>query len=579
VIVGTAFGAFGIFALSVILILCYLFLSDSSEPERDERIVAVREDPGTAARNRPTASPQPSRAGGYDPTKLLPKDTQSKEFKRARPKTEGAKPKPKKPETKPQAIPKEKPKPRPDPFIDIKARQNRLGLPPRTIIEGQGIRRREKVNNQFIELTKLYGDHATPCSLKLVGEEFAGGGDYEHVVEPADENGTRIWRVVSKVEKARKDIEVGTFKLESDALWFRWLDPTSPVRLQYCLLDITVDGKTERCALNQVISVSPVRLNVDDMGARQRLEGVRSKDLREDDSLRIEFKLEGVEGARPVGNIRPSYEPGEKTRIQVPNPHIQSGGGNKELDVELVFVMDREQGGLFLETKLFARRACYDPETRLFNEKTEQITEKRLGELGEEAVSFIGKTVTSIEGTGYTQIERWHNLDDDQRREKLRFATLVKYQLTHEHKLISLLTSMKDLERARRTSVYKGQEVRDKIKQDLDNTMKDIRPAEQLLQIAKTRIYESVGEQKAEEEITKLNEKFSLPGHIPHFENLRKVEFYQKAREFAEKNKKWCESMREFVHQLANKARLHYRISLKSGDRTIHVAMTDVFAG
>jgi len=510
------------------------------------------------------------------PKGQLPEDTQSEEFKPPPPKNEVAKPKSEKPETQPKETAKEKPKPRPKPFIDINAGQKKLGLPPQTKWEGTGIRRREKVNDQFIELTKLYVDDATPCSLKLVGEEFAARPGWKHVVVPADENGTRIWTVVSKVEKANREIEVGTFKLESDALWFRWLDPTCPVRLQYCLLDITVARKTERCTLNQVISVPPVRLNVDDVVARPKLEGVRTNQFREDDSFRIEFKLEGVEGARFVDNVKPSYEPKEKTRIRVPNPHIQSGGGNKELDVELIFVVDREQKGLFLETKLFARPTYYVPETDSFKEKEEQITEKRLGGLETEGASFIGQAVALIRRKGYQQIERWNNLDDDQRREKRKFAELVRHNVECERHLNDLLMNIGRLERKLRKRLKP--EVEEKTKKELKQFTNKVFPAEQLAKSSKTALDQSVGEQKRENEIKRLDEDFALPGDFPGFENLtRNVEFYERAREFTEKNKKWCESMRKFVHQLADDARLHYRISLQSGDRTIHVAMTDAF--
>lgn len=157
-----------------------------------------------------------------------------------------------------------------DPFDDVVARNRKLELPDAP--KRGTISRAEEQRNPH-DLTQLFVSDLDESHIELRGLEQVASVDAEVTIRESDRNGTKSWTVYVKGKKSvvAKPKEVATFTLEDDWLRFRWGGEAAAVRLEYCLLDITVGDRTETCSLIRPVSFVPIQMTFDDLIHREEL--------------------------------------------------------------------------------------------------------------------------------------------------------------------------------------------------------------------------------------------------------------------------------------------------------------------
>jgi len=266
-----------------------------------------------------------------DPRQLLPEDIR-KEAEKEPPKEELPARDPV-PAVPPATIEPGAPPPPPPSvvFKDVLQRQNRLELPPLHLATAS-VFERHKLNTTPQVLARLYVDDVKQCQLALEGREFAAGGSAQHRLELQDGDGTRTWNLMSQVEAgaAAASSAWGVFELKDQTLSFQW-KTMPPLRLQLCTLAITVGNQTQRCRLTRVEQAPPRQIDFQKMPQSLALKSLEQL-WRAGDDVRVEcfFRI----GAGNIFRADRRLAIGDKTVIQMHNPHVATGMGDDTVEIE-----------------------------------------------------------------------------------------------------------------------------------------------------------------------------------------------------------------------------------------------------
>ncbi|MCL4203130.1 MAG: hypothetical protein KJ000_11570 [Pirellulaceae bacterium] len=456
-------------------------------------------------------------------------------------------------EPRPAEKEKPAPPPKPNPFLEIKKLQNRLQLPPLTVMEGTGSFAKPRLNTEKRELAKLNVKSSQDVQLELVGKEFEPRIGQTNTITHVDENGMRRWEVTTDLRPASgigdaQTTKIATFELQDGVLRFNWEDWKTdrlPLRLAFCSLKLAADGQDVTCTFELPPKTAPSAQLKLEPGARISLAQGGEFALRPDDDLVLDLKFRGIKGDGFTGKSTTKVP---KATFSVPVPHSVS---NAKVELELSLVQDQREG-LWIEGKLFGMAPLLSP-----SERSKDVYWK-----------------SHNWNRGPTTLEL---SDNDVLKKHLEDA---EYLFSQVKLIMQSQFKFKDLKNwlalpATTREIAVGQYAR--LDDDIEMFRKD-ETKKGLTDAQRDRYHGYIRDlnelSKKHPDVPKAYQNHGLDN--PDTRDIAKT--YNKFAPVIEEVRAWHGAMKQFKTDLHNQARLDYRLYVKVDDREITLVETEGFS-
>jgi hypothetical protein len=239
----------------------------------------------------------------------------------------------------------EEAQPPPDPFADIRARQNRLRLPPPMISEGGdaltsvGAFANKSLNRTAVELARIDVKENTDLDLQLGGSEFQPRRkELKYDIRTVRKDNGPRWEVITESPTAigSELTDIATFSLKNGAFFFNWETAESPFRLAFCTLKLTVGDKSETCHFEWEVAKEPSIQLKNETGEPYKLPNIGRFYLRSDDEIFLELKFSGMPGARFAENSTRLTLQQNQTAIRIPLKPYYTNTVNPDASLRLI---------------------------------------------------------------------------------------------------------------------------------------------------------------------------------------------------------------------------------------------------
>ena len=220
----------------------------------------------------------------------------------------------------------------PSPFDDLRQRGNLLVLPQPASLT--------TASSAPSELVRLEVDSAEDVRLSFYSgfsTSDAGPAFSLQADEAKEDPEARAWAVVRGVQGAltTSEAKVASFFLKDRLLSFQWDNTaprwSNPEGLRYQLLDIAIQGVSERCRLSEPVEVVPFRVDFSERPLVEKV-AVSPELLPDPDDLRVELILSGF----PPHEISPgsTLKVGQTSLVRVAMTEAAGLNHGSELDQE-----------------------------------------------------------------------------------------------------------------------------------------------------------------------------------------------------------------------------------------------------
>ncbi len=487
----------------------------------------------------------------------------------------------------------EEAQPPPDPFADIRARQNRLRLPPLTITDGVGAFANTRLNREVVELARIDVKNNADLDLQLAGSEFQPRRDQDKfAIRPVDKGSERRWEITTESPTAlggsSEIIDVATFVLQDGVLRFHWQTREPLFRLGFCTLTLTAYDHSEICYFEWEVAKEPSIQLKNETAERYNLPNIGRFSLRPDDNIFLELKFSGMPGGRFAENPTKLTLQQNQTAIRIPLKPNDAKTNNPDISVRLSFDCEEDEGSiiaLWIESTAIGHAPTMNQTQELVatqwnrehwkrGEKWIDLSDEGINthfaSQGEKLEGELKRFETFLERkTTFKRIGKW--VQEPRELQVIaveRFAELERTVTQLQETLDLLDDKHAQLETLFRETSFPDTKA-ELMKRIQQNRQQAKEPTDLLGQLSIKR-KNLIANQPRLPDVYNYY-KLSEPSHV---ECARIHLFF---RDYLDEVKIWYDAMNRFVKDLRNKARLDYRLFMTIDDREIDLIFTEGF--
>jgi hypothetical protein len=474
------------------------------------------------------------------------------------------------------------------PFHDIRARQNRLRLPPLTVTEGAGTFANTRLNREVVELAEIDVKNNADLDLQLGGSEFQPRQEeLKYDIRTVDKDTVRRWEVMMDRPTAigSELIDIATFSLKNGALRFNWETEQPPFRLAFCTLKLTVDDKSETCHFEWEVAREPSIQPRTEAAARYHFPGISRFSLRPDDEVSLELRFSGMPGARFAENPTRLTLQQDQTGIRIPLKSYDARTMNPDVSVRLS--LNREEDTEFIRG-LWIESAPIGPAPTL--EQTQELPREQWKrehwKTGELTINLSAEGIDRHFGVQSEHRKELRRLEDFWEREssfsvrrswgkepaELRRVLVGRFvnmenEIKQMNESLNLLDDFSEsLERGKpsREERDNWQEIKEENRRQAKKLMDDLR--------ARRSARDQLNA-KYEGRLSEAYKRYQLADPA-QLEFARMHLFFQ---DYQDELQSWHSGMNWFAKDLRNNGRLDYRLYVTVDGREIDLLITEGF--